>query len=172
MRQKTTVTAPSETEAKDFMLQYADSSSQLKKLEGEMEVKIQAVREKYKDKVQSLSTTKETAFQKLQAYALRNRDELFIKRKSLDWGHGILGFRIGTPKVTKKAGITWAAMLDLVKNAGKKDLIRTKEDIDKEKIIASRDDEDFMKPLNDLGISVVQDETFFVEPKEEELAPA
>ena len=169
MRQKAKVTAPSATEAQECMKDYTVANSSLKKIEAEIELKVQKVREKYQPKIESLSTDKEENFQQLQAYALENREALFSKKKSLEWVHGVLGFRTGTPKVAKKMGITWAAMLDLFKSQSKTEFIREKQELDKDRILSSRDDEAIMKELEGLGIRITQDETFYVEPKEENL---
>ena len=83
----------------------------------------------------------------------------------------MFGFRTGTPKVEKKRGITWDAALALIKNL-ELPFIRTKEEVDREKIIMRREDPEVTGSLAKIGINVVQTETFFIEPKEEELVNA
>lgn len=45
--------------------------------------------------------------------------------------------------------------------------IRTTEELAKDKLLADRDKEDVMELFPKCGVMVVQDETFYVEPKKE-----
>lgn len=170
-RSKKIVTVvPSEAEAHEAMKGFAQTSSTLKGLEAEMELEVQAVRDRFKVRIEKARVERDHQFEKLQRYAEEYQSDLFSKKKSLDWTHGILGFRRGTPKVTKPSKITWAAILKMLKDEGLTSFIRTKEEVNKDKMIESRENEVIMKQLKELGgIEVVQQETFFVEPKEEEL---
>ena len=77
-----------------------------------------------------------------------------------------LGFRTGQPKLKTKKGFTWAAVLELLKKFGK-DYIRTVEEPAKDKLLANREDEECQQLMEDCGILVAQDKTFYVEPKKE-----
>lgn len=57
-------------------------------------------------------------------------------------------------------------VLQLLKKFGK-DYIRTAPEVAKDKLLADREDKKCQKVMTDCGIEVVQDETFFVEPKKE-----
>lgn len=168
---KIVTVAPSEAEAHEAMRLFAEKSSQLKALEAKMELDIQKARDKYKLKIETLRLEKDDSFDKLKAFAEEHRNDLFTKRKSLDWTHGILGFRTSTPKVDKPSRITWANILEIIKKENLTRFLRTKEEINKEAIVECREDEEVMAKLKDVaGLEVVQTETFFVEPKEEEIA--
>ena len=90
-------------------------------------------------------------------------------------------FRTGQPKFKTARGTTWADALELVKDR-LPNYIRTKEEVDKDRLLADRnlpcrrDDEpeEAARPLLHemalCGILVVQEESFFVEPKREEAA--
>ena len=168
---KTIVVAPqSETEATELAKEFALNTSKLKTIEGKMEESIQRVRDKYANDIERLKAAKECAFDKLHAYAETNREDLFSKKKSRDLTFSVIGFRTGTPKVNKGRGLTWPKILKSMKDKGLS-LLRVKEEIDKDKIITMRNDEALMKVLKDeYDIEVVQDETFFIEPKEEQIA--
>ncbi len=95
--------------------------------------------------------------------------EQFGKTKSIDLMHGTIGFRVGMPKLKLLSGWTWARVLDVLKAELMQIFVRTKEEVDKEGIIAQRNElspETFKK----MGVKVVQDEVFFVEPKREAVA--
>lgn len=169
MRTKKQITiAPDEAGAKEALRDFVNAGSRLKEIEGQLEQEVLKVRDKYKKTVLDLQDKKAGCFALVQAYSEAHKTTLFTRRKSLDWGHAIFGFRTGTPKVDKKRGITWDAALALMKNMGL-GFVRTKEEVDKDKIIASREDAGAMGQLAKIGLSVVQTETFFLEPKEEEL---
>ena len=167
---KPVTVAPSEAEAHEAMKHFARTSSQLKGLEAEVELEVQKVRDKYKVRVEKIRVEYNDALDKLKAYAEEHRADLFDKKKSVDWTHGLMGFRTGTPKVAKPTRITWAKVLEILKEEGLTHFIRMKEELDKDKIIESRQDQLVMGQLKELaGVEVVQQESFFVEPKEEEV---
>lgn len=146
--------------------EYAMADAQIVKINATIDVQITAIREKYADKIAKLQETKETNFDILQAFAVENKDELFSKRKSLESIHGTLGFRTGTPKLKTLKGFTWGAVTNLLKEF-LPGYVRTVEEPAKDKLLADRDNEEVNTLFGKVGISVTQDETFFVEPKKE-----
>lgn len=81
--------------------------------------------------------------------------------------HGTIGFRTGTPKLKTLKGFTWASAVNLVKEF-LPSFIRTSEEVAKDKLLADRDEEGMTEKMAKCGIQVVQDETFYVDPKKEE----
>ena len=96
--------------------------------------------------------------------------ELFTKRKSLDLMSGVLGFRTGTPKLALlNRSWTWDKVLEAILARGFA-FVRTKEEIDKEAILAfhaadANKPEVESKVLRPIGVTIKQDEGFFIEPK-------
>ncbi len=147
---------------------YAKADARQQKITAEMDIQMAKIREKWQDELTKLAETKDNAFDILQAYALENRDELFSKRKSLETTHGTLGFRTGTPTLETRKGFTWASVLEMLKEF-LPNYVRTKEEPAKDKLLADREDEEVAALFPKMGVVVVQDETFFVEPKKEDL---
>ena len=145
---------------------YAKADARQQKITAEMDVAMTKIREKWQDELAKLAETKDNAFDILQAYALENRDELFTKKKSLDTTHGTIGFRTGTPKLKTLKGFTWASVVNMLKEF-LPGYVRTSEEANKEKLLADRESEEVVALFPKVGITVVQDETFFVEPKKE-----
>ena len=114
-----------------------------------------------------LDDEKAKAFETLQSFAVENQAELFTKKKSLDMTHGVIGFRTGTPKLKTLKGFTWASALQLVKEF-LPGYVRSSEEIAKDKLLADRDVEKMPEDMARCGIAVVQDESFYVEPKHED----
>lgn len=81
--------------------------------------------------------------------------------------HGVIGFRTSTPKLKTLKGFTWASALQLVKEF-LPGYVRQSEEIAKDKMLADRETEDMAPQMAKCGIQVVQDETFYVEPKKED----
>lgn len=100
----------------------------------------------------------------LRAWADANRDE-FGQRKSLDFLHAVIGFRTGTPKLKTRSPWTWASVLENLCNHWDS-YVRTKAEPDKTLIIADHAKGELTNSdLVEMGLQVVQDEAFFIEPK-------
>ena len=168
-REKKTIISGVTREAADEALAtYAMADAQAAKIAADIELQCVKIREKYADKLAELEGQKSIAFDTLQAYASENKCDLFSKKKSLDMVHGTIGFRTGTPKLKTLKGFTWASALTLVKEF-MGEFIRTSEEIAKDKLLADREVEGMAEKMERCGIYVAQDETFFVEPKREEV---
>jgi len=146
--------------------EYATADAKLAKINATIDVQMTAIREKYADEIGKLNETKDKAFDVLQAFALKNKDELFAKKKSMESVHGTIGFRTGTPKLKLLKGFTWGAVTNLLKEFMPA-YVRISEEPARDKLLADREDEDVATLFPKLGIAVTQDETFFVEPKKE-----
>ncbi|MBQ0128818.1 MAG: host-nuclease inhibitor Gam family protein [bacterium] len=166
-QKKTLIQGITAEQANDAFAQYAKADAQINKINADVELQCAKIREKHADELTRLSDEREQAFDTLQAYAVENQAELFTKKKSLDMAHGTIGFRTGTPKLKTMKGFTWASALNLVREF-LPSFIRTTEEIAKDKLLADRDAEGMGEKMAQCGITVTQDETFYVEPKKEE----
>lgn len=178
-KKKVIITGVSRETADEAFATYAKSDAQIQKINAEIELQCAKFREKYADKLATLSEEMDKAFDTLQAFATENQAELFSKKKSLDMAHGTIGFRTGTPKLKTLKGFTWAAALELVKEF-LPDYVRQTWDIAKDKLLADREGtvqepgnplgpgKSMYEQMTKCGIQVVQDEAFYVEPKKEE----
>ena len=146
--------------------EYAIADAKLQKINASIDVKMTQIREQYADEIARLNETKEMAFDVMQAFAMENKDELFAKKKSMESVHGTIGFRTGTPKLKTLKGFTWGAVTNLLKEFLPA-YVRTTEEPAKDKLLADRDAEDVVALFPKVGITVTQDETFYVEPKKE-----
>ena len=182
-QKKTIISGVSREAADEAFATYAKSDAQIQKIQAEIELQCAKVREKYADKLAVLGDARETAFDVLQSFAMENQAELFVKKKSLEMAHGTIGFRTGTPKLKTLKGFTWASALQLAKKFLPVTYIRQTEEIAKDRLLADREMSEvgvYDTPTGDIrlvtmkeamavcGIQVVQDETFYVEPKKEE----
>lgn len=138
------------------------------KQQTELDAALTKIRQGYEETLavidQSLTEKTELA----RAWAEANPAE-FKGLKSLELTHGTVGFRAST-KVKTLAGWTVAKIIAALKAkfAFPDEYIRTKEELNKEALIAHRD----AIPADELrlvGVKIVQDESFFIDPNIEPL---
>lgn len=151
------------------MAVFAQCNTKLKMIESKMEGEKQQIDSKYQADIAMLKTSQEEQMEVLQVYGQKFKDNW--KGKSLELIHGKIGFRTGNPKLVKDKKFTWDAVTELLRKAFP-GFVRTSFEINKEALIASRDKEDFEDIKSSCYIDVVQDETFYVEAKTEDLSVA
>jgi phage host-nuclease inhibitor protein Gam len=149
---------------------FAQSSTKLSKLEAKMNDEINRVKSKYQDEITDLQESLKEPQEVLSVFATEQQDS-WGKRKSYELLHCMVGFRTGTPKVTKAKGFSWEAITELAVKLFP-DLVRSKSELDKESIIALSKEDGFDQYRKGLFIDVVQEESFYVEAKKEELQPS
>lgn len=163
---KTIITGVTREQMEEAFGQYALADAEVQSITASMDQQFVAIREQHADRLAELEDQKSKALEVMQVFATENREELFSKRKSMETAHGVIGFRTGTPKLKTRKGFTWAAVLELLRKFGR-DYIRATEEIAKDKLLADRDSDECQQLMEDCGLMVVQDESFFVEPKKE-----
>ncbi len=182
-QKKTVIVNVSREQADDAFASYAKAEARINKIQAEIELQCAKAREKFQNELTVLTAERDKSFDILHAFATENQSELFTKKKSLEMAHGTIGFRTGTPKLKILTGFTWASALELVKTFLPSCYVRQTEEIAKDKLLSDRDLEDVKVTESGLiekevsmkdamakcGIQVVQDETFYVEPKKEDV---
>jgi phage host-nuclease inhibitor protein Gam len=167
-KKKTVVPPLNAAEADRVLAKYALAHAKREQINAEMDEKFTKIREQYAADLQDATETVNENFQKLQMY-YEVKPELFKKRKSIETAHGLIGFRTGTPKLKTLKGYTWAAVLKLLQSKKAIDFLRTKEEPAKDLLLAKRDDAATKTLMTEVGIEVVQDDTFFIDLKKEEV---
>ena len=141
---KTVVSGITREQAEQAFADFAAADAKVQNLTSKMDIEMTRIREKYADQL----------------------EELFSKRKSLESAHGVFGFRTGTPKLKNLKGFTWAAVTNICKELLPQ-YIRTTDELAKDKLLADRDNPEVAEFFPKIGVQVVQEETFYVEPKKE-----
>jgi phage host-nuclease inhibitor protein Gam len=123
------------------------------------------------DRILPTLTTLETQIaaqtETLATWAESNPTE-FNGKKSLECLHGTCGWRIGQPTLKTLSGWTWdKVMASCLELEDCEHYVRTKQEVDKRAILCMRDKLG-EAVLKEMGVRVVQDEPFFVEPKIED----
>lgn len=154
-------------QAQEASEQYAHAQTKLSQLEAKLNEEINRIKSKYQDEITDLEESKKEPEEVLYTFAKEQKDS-WGKKKSFELLHCTIGFRTGTPKVVTDKGWTFKAVTDTVVKLFP-NLVRTKVELDKDAIIAMRDEDGFDAIKRECHLDVVQDETVFVEVKKEEL---
>jgi phage host-nuclease inhibitor protein Gam len=166
MTTRTRITTPlirTREEADALLGDLAALELERRRLTTELDGIITAAREHYEAPFAALGGQIDAKQALLHAWADANRAE-FGTRKSLDMTHGVVGFRLGTPKAKTLLRKPWAAVLDTIKAFGLLEYVRTKEEVNKEALIADYQQRNIGDDtLKKLGIQIAQEESFFVE---------
>lgn len=122
------------------------------------------IMEEHNPKIEAIGADISAKLVLCEKFATTHRESLFGKFKSASSSLGLFGFRTGNPKlVLLNRKWKWSDVLEALKSLGKTELIRTKEEPDKDAIKKLEDSE-----LAAIGLRIDQDETFFIEPKRED----
>ena len=172
MRLKTKVEAPelsSRDDAEAAMTRLAQTMNKQRRIAAKRDAEVLAINAKYESPLAECDLSLQSLPASLQAWADENPGQFAKDRKSIQMVSGILGFRTGTPKLALLSRVwNWQSVLNMILTNGLKSLVRTKEEVDKERILSeyaqSNAKEEFALNLRSVGLKVTQDESFYVEP--------
>ena len=136
------------------------------KLQAEMNLKLTAVRETYETELATLAETIKTETGRLRDWADAD-PTLFDKSRSLKLLHGTIGYRLGNWAVKLIRGFKMERAVALAKTILGPAYVRTKEELDKDSILAERAR---IPPaqLASCGLRLEQAEAFFATPEKTE----
>jgi phage host-nuclease inhibitor protein Gam len=137
-----------------------------KLLLADMDRELRAARRRYERRLLPLARLLEEKTGAARAWADANPEE-FDQRRSVDFGHGVAGYRTSPPRLATLARRKWDRVLQsLHALRWGAPYIRVKEEINKEQIIADVGAGKLAETdLRQAGAQVVRDESFYVEPK-------
>lgn len=144
----------------------AEQAIQADQIMAKMNKELDAVRERYEEKLQTLRGNINIRREALEQWA-ENHKDLFKNPRTMEFERGAIGFRTGQPKLKLLAKRTW----DMVKNNllrwGDGQYTRAEVTVAKDLLIADRETlgEDVLRSL---GVQVVQDDIFFCDVKKDE----
>ena len=160
----------SKEQVEEHLIEYANADAELEKITAEMNLKLNEIKKQYTDRVTALTAVKDEKFTTIQLYATQNKDNLFDEKRSVDYLHGTIGYRWGNYKVVTVKGVTFKAAVKLMEKVKMlHGYLVQKVDLNKDLIIANREDKKLMEKLKAVGIEVDQEENFFIELKKEEV---
>ena len=142
----------------------------------------------WSEKITQLELAQAQRVELLEAWASQNKETFPDDLKSIDAGLARIGFRLGKWKTELADKIKWADVVTTLKEwfaikpRTKADELKVEAaarwlrfhepDADKATMIDDRDNEALKPLLTDLGVSVVRDEDFYLDPHREGQEPA
>ena len=152
--------------AEDSMAALAMATYRRDKVEATMNLQLTAVREKFEAELATLADEIKTETKRLRDWADSNPG-LFGPARSIKLTHGTLGYRLGNWAVKLIRGFKADRAIALAKNVLGPAYVRTKEELDKELILADRGK---LSPdtLAGCGIRLEQAEAFYATPEKSE----
>ncbi len=128
---------------------------------------IQAIEDEHRERLAEIQLELDQKADRIRVWAEANPDE-FGNRRSIEMTHGQVGWRTGQPTLKTASGFTWDRVLERLQQfANWNRYIRNKPEVNKAQILADRE-EYSDADLRQVGLRVVQQESFFVEPQIEE----
>jgi len=159
-------TAPairSRAEAEDVLGQIRQLTIERNQRMLERDRVIQGIQEQHAGPLETIETQLTQKTELLSGWADANPSE-FAGKKSLEMTHGLIGWRIGKPTLKTLSGWTWDRVLEKLQSLPAfSRFIRRKDEVDKATILTERETI-AQEDLRTIGVRVVQEEAFFVEP--------
>ena len=137
--------------------------NQQRLLTAAMDGQIQSVRGQYEAQLAAHNEALDQKIQLARLWSEANPHE-FGAARSIETVHGALGWRTGQPALKTLPGWTFDRVLEKLRAIQAAGYIRVKEEVHKQNLLSDREALGPEK-LRELGLRVVQEETFFVEPK-------
>lgn len=154
----------SREEYEKSMAEYAAAEAKSQTLTAKMEAELNKVRAKYAVDLEDLEEVKETHFKVVEQYAIEHREDLFKDKKKVEGMHGTIGFRTGSPKLKLIEGFTWPYVTERCREF-LPEYVKTTFDVAKSKLLADRGKNGMNELFEKVGVQVVQEESFYLDPK-------
>jgi len=150
-------------QAREYILRIGKHQNDRKRIEATMNDQIQRIKDKYQALAAPHAEQIIELSKGVQTWCEAHRDELTNggKRKSADLGAGEVQWRTRPPKVSLR---NIPGVIEALKSLGLKQFLRTKEEVNKEAILADPEAAQNVK-----GITITQGEDFVIKPHESEL---
>lgn len=144
------------------------ASARLDEAVARMNEAIAKAKQPFEAEIEALRST----YEEHEALALewaKAHPEEFATKKSVVFVHGVVGFRIGNPTLKTIKGVTWEAVLQMLR-ATLPAFIRRTEEVDKAGLLSARA-EIGEENLKTLGLRVTQAETAYLDVDKATIQP-
>lgn len=157
----TPIVIATKEEATGAVAEIAALDRQMATIESDMQADIDAARARARQRASSVASRRVDLANGVAVWAKLHREDLFKNAKTLDLGHGKIGFRASTA-ITQERGITVEMSLARCHELGFADGIRLKEELNKERMMAWT-----AERLSLVGVKRQQRDTFFIDIPQE-----
>lgn len=154
-------------EVESVLGEYATLTIEYKRHANALNGELASVREGFEGKLDTIALQIKARGDALQAWADANPEE-FAKAKSITLLHGDIGYRMGTGKLKTLARKTWDSVLETLRLLDLPKYIRTSEEVAKDQLITDLTSGELEpRTAKSIGVELVKEDKFFVEPKME-----
>lgn len=130
----------------------------------EWEEALTMLRDRYESSLVEIEVALETKTAQAREWAEANPEE-FKGMRSVELAHGVVGWRTGQPALKPIGGWTWDRVLAKLKAFPHLlTYVRAKEEVNKQALLGNREALG-RETLRAIGVRVVQEESFYVEPR-------
>lgn len=156
-----TVVILDRNQAEIIMAELVRSENQRRHLIARLDAAILKIQEAAAPEITARERDVNTRSEALRAWAESNPKEFAGNSKYIPLLSGRIGFRVSPPRLALLSrAFTWDGVTELLRTKGWCDFIRTRTELDKLSLLAQRE----CRNLNEVGLKVVQDKSFYVEP--------
>jgi phage host-nuclease inhibitor protein Gam len=144
--------------------QVALCTAELRSSEAELDLQIQSVKQNFAPTLAAYQAKIVSLAARCEKYATEHRAELLPdekKAKSLETPLCRWGFRTGMPALKLLSKMSWEKVILQIKKLHGWQFLRQTFEVDKQALLTAQT----TAPLSDYGVKVVQEESFFIEPK-------
>lgn len=159
----TPIVIATKEEATGAVAEIAALDRQTAIIEADMQADIDVARARARQRAASIASRRVELANGVAVWAKLHKEELFKNAKSLDLGHGKIGFRASTA-IAQERGVTVEMSLARCHELGLTDGIRLKEELNKERMLAWPDER-----LSLVGVKRQQRDTFFIDIPQESI---
>jgi phage host-nuclease inhibitor protein Gam len=157
IKSKAAQAANTTTEAEVMVARIGEVQRQISRLEHDMNDRLNPIKQQFEDAAKPLKAELSTLQQAVQMWAEANKSELLASKiKTAKLSTGEVGWRTSTPSV-RITGLN--VVIERLKQLGLAKFLRTKEEVNKEAILAAPTEVEHVK-----GIAIVQSEMFWIKP--------
>ncbi len=164
------VPIPDRATAENVLLDLAEVINEQRAVNARMDAEKLAVTAKYQGELALRELQVTNMLARLENYATTHPEIFPAKRKSVEWPAGKFGFRTDTPSLgLAKRTFGWAQIVAVIAARRLRKFIRIKTEVDKDAILArcgtlEQPTRFQLRTLPALGLKLVQEERFYVEP--------
>lgn len=171
MAKKISTTLRSFEEVDHALLELGRHEAKIQHDEAVLNDEIQKSRDAFDQKSNTARQKAQAIRSEVEAFCILNKDE-FEKVRSRELIHGIVSFRTAPPNVALlNRKYNYKTVLELLKKLRLSKYIRTKEEVDKETILAASADKEISdEKLAAVGLKIDQSEVFAISIKWESLS--
>lgn len=162
--------APGREDIETIVGEIAGLVADQRRMTTQMDAELAAVRARYEEPSAALAESLRKRTATVQEWAEAHPEE-FERKRSVEFTHGTVGFRTNPPKLALLSRKwNWDAVVTAAKSRTWSAFIRTREEVDKDRILGlaanAADGRQFSdEVLKPVGLKIVREETFYVSPK-------